>query len=964
MRLVKLYIENFGGLSRYERSFEEGLTVIQEPNGFGKTTLAEFIRAMFYGFPRKAKTLDKSRRQKYAPWGGGRYGGWLVFEKGGKQYRIERSFGTTPRGDSFALIDLESGKKCGDYSENIGLELFQLDSDSFERSTYLPQLHDQGELTTDNIQAKLGNLVEDTADVGNYDKAVAALKLERSGCVPYRGSGGSVAQARARISQLQQDVDLAERNRSQLTRLLAETEQLRQRQEQLRGEKEALHSRMDRAVEAEKVSAAHRERERRSVRLDRLRTQWQQLLSRYPAGIPDEEEIREARQLAAEAASLAKQVVTDPEDLEAAAYAEENRERFEGKLPEREALETCRAAISEYQALETRQQSIGLSDVEKELYHKLLPLHERGELEENRLRGLEEASRELTKLRHEAEAAGMGGQQRQRLEELKGYFAPGMPREEEITQALQALAEAERLRRERSQEPARKSSEGTVLLPIALLVLAAVGIGAGIFLMLVRSAVFGIVALILGVGALAAAVVLLIRNGRAGRAWERERRRAAESREEQIRALEQAASGFASRYSRAQSTAEALYEIRSNREEVRLLGAALAAAAEKRRGLQDRIGVLHSRLTAELGETDPDRRILQLRLWKNQFEDLQAEIAETEEKRAMLSRQKAQCRQRITEFLGAYYDQTEPERFHNLLSELAGSAGRYRRSRERVQSWQQRKERHEADTLRCREGLNRFFETYQLEPAADLREQLHQIWDNRRDEERLSRELTEAGAELEHFEMQNRQLLEQPVIDCREDLTALRLDAWQAEEALEAVSETLLGRRQQCRQLEEEIARIPELEDELAHWQEVYAADRKKTELLDETLQLLEKARENLQSSYLGPVRSAFRDYMQRLLGEDGERILLTPDLQVQLERFGQSRELAYFSTGQNDAVMLCMRFALVDALFTGEKPFVILDDPFVNLDDFHTAEALRMLEELAKNRQILYLVCNSSRTI
>ena len=60
---------------------------------------------------------------------------------------------------------------------------------------------------------------------------------------------------------------------------------------------------------------------------------------------------------------------------------------------------------------------------------------------------------------------------------------------------------------------------------------------------------------------------------------------------------------------------------------------------------------------------------------------------------------------------------------------------------------------------------------------------------------------------------------------------------------------------------------------------------------------------------------------------------------------------------------MLCMRFALVDALFTGEKPFVILDDPFVNLDDRHTKEALALLRKLAEERQILYLVCNSSRS-
>ena len=111
----------------------------------------------------------------------------------------------------------------------------------------------------------------------------------------------------------------------------------------------------------------------------------------------------------------------------------------------------------------------------------------------------------------------------------------------------------------------------------------------------------------------------------------------------------------------------------------------------------------------------------------------------------------------------------------------------------------------------------------------------------------------------------------------------------------------------------------------------------------------LEQAREKLQTSYLEPVKTSFHRYMADLLGEDSSRILLTADLDIMLERSGQSRELGYFSAGQADTVMLCMRFALVDALFKGEKPFVILDDPFVNLDDEHTAEALRMLKELAK---------------
>ena len=103
---------------------------------------------------------------------------------------------------------------------------------------------------------------------------------------------------------------------------------------------------------------------------------------------------------------------------------------------------------------------------------------------------------------------------------------------------------------------------------------------------------------------------------------------------------------------------------------------------------------------------------------------------------------------------------------------------------------------------------------------------------------------------------------------------------------------------------------------------------------------------------------------MKLLMDEGSEKILMTADLEVSLERYGQSRELGYFSAGQTDVVMLCMRLALVDALFRDVKPFVILDDPFVNLDDSRTAQALALLRELAKEKQILYLVCHSSRSI
>ena len=49
MRLIELYIENFGKLSNYKYSFTQGLNVINEENGYGKSTLAAFIKSMRFG---------------------------------------------------------------------------------------------------------------------------------------------------------------------------------------------------------------------------------------------------------------------------------------------------------------------------------------------------------------------------------------------------------------------------------------------------------------------------------------------------------------------------------------------------------------------------------------------------------------------------------------------------------------------------------------------------------------------------------------------------------------------------------------------------------------------------------------------------------------------------------------------------------------------------------------------------
>ena len=58
----------------------------------------------------------------------------------------------------------------------------------------------------------------------------------------------------------------------------------------------------------------------------------------------------------------------------------------------------------------------------------------------------------------------------------------------------------------------------------------------------------------------------------------------------------------------------------------------------------------------------------------------------------------------------------------------------------------------------------------------------------------------------------------------------------------------------------------------------------------------------------------------------------------------------------------ICMRFALLDVMYKQEKPMIIMDDPFVNLDANHLEGAKEFLKSVAGEYQILYFTCHEDR--
>ena len=60
----------------------------------------------------------------------------------------------------------------------------------------------------------------------------------------------------------------------------------------------------------------------------------------------------------------------------------------------------------------------------------------------------------------------------------------------------------------------------------------------------------------------------------------------------------------------------------------------------------------------------------------------------------------------------------------------------------------------------------------------------------------------------------------------------------------------------------------------------------------------------------------------------------------------------------------VCLRLSLIEAMFEKEKPFLVLDDPFVALDDKNLKSALELLKQASKEFQIVYLTCHESRKL
>ena len=194
MRIRRLHIDGFGRFAdRTFGPFERSVTVFLGPNEAGKSTLLEFVRRVFFGFPD-----GRSSSNPYPPLAGGRHGGSVtIVSEAGETVTVQRyqGAGGGPVGLTAAsggpLPEGELPRLLGQHSRDVFQNIF---------SFTLEELNDEALLKDDRVNAQIYS-----AGMGatKLPAALRALEVEKQSLFLKGGNKHKIIQAGNGLSKIE-----------------------------------------------------------------------------------------------------------------------------------------------------------------------------------------------------------------------------------------------------------------------------------------------------------------------------------------------------------------------------------------------------------------------------------------------------------------------------------------------------------------------------------------------------------------------------------------------------------------------------------------------------------------------------------------------------------------------------------------------------------------------------------------
>ena len=360
---------------------------------------------------------------------------------------------------------------------------------------------------------------------------------------------------------------------------------------------------------------------------------------------------------------------------------------------------------------------------------------------------------------------------------------------------------------------------------------------------------------------------------------------------------------------------------------------------------------------------DPARSLTELSLLTEQYAAFSARRAAAKEEQKRLAERREALAKALSDELSAYALRVgENGDFTTAIYSLRQAAERYRQLRRAEEQLAADRKNAEQvlDTLKRR--LLPFLRRYDPSGRLHARECLETISLRLAEQRHLSAEFARKERELKAF-IAEKKLDEPNDLADVEELDRLGEEEQELQARLGELHAQRATLKSSINRLAVDADRIPELESEIAHITARIVEAKANANTVRNTAKYLEEAKNALSTRYLGGMQTSLQSFLNDLIEGEAPESLMDTSFEVRLREGGQTRTMESFSRGWRDAVQFCVRLSLTNALYeASEKPFLLLDDPFVNLDDTRLAAARRLLEKLAKDYQILYLVCHSKR--
>ena len=882
MKLISCTIENFGKLNNVTYDFSGECNTICEDNGWGKSTLASFIRVMFYGFKNesKKKLVDKERN-RLMPWQKGVYGGEIVFETGGVVYSLRRTFGKKQADDEFLLVRKDTNVECDDFSCDIGEELFKIDAQSFERTVFIGQ-SDCVTATTDSINAKIGNLADNTDDINNFETAVGRLTAVLNNITSTR-STGSISKRKSRITELAARIN--------------------------------NYSQTDRSIEEQTDIRDNLCAKREELRADRKKMQEQQ---KHLSVQKDIQALKEKYQLLDKECNNKKNAF------------EQYEHYFNGELPEKEDVHKQIEIFDEAGRLSGKFTHI--DDDDSKRLEQLRGMFEQGVPDSETIYEWQNTAGQLDELKEAAAKNRLSDDELEKLEWYKKRFARGIPDENKVGKIHDIWISAQNkqnsivgkemkldLARENEQarlERAKLYKNSCVPGIIAGIVMAVIG---GVLVVPVMEV--GIAMIIVG---LCMAVVFSVIGTVKKKQHDSEFMNISAESDNKLKAIEADINDDKNFISGTENVVRQFceeYEITFSRDNIAWELSGLCHDIEDYRELEKRAA----------GQDNE------------------------------LSEQIKQLENRLDVFLKQYNCATNGNNYSLTIERIRNDMADYKRINQEMSKQDIYRNQYEQNMSGIKCFLRKYIKGFKGEESVG--ETLRNLDKKLDGYYRAKSEYDNAMMIKADFESEN----DISMFTAQNDADKISLediasDMTRVDNMIEEYAQQISQCNKQLENLQIQADECENCRQQLNQLTDIQESEKNKERLLKLTKQIMEDSKQSFTSEYMGPVMSGFRKYYTILTGCEPDAYNLDADTKLTVMEQNMPRDIGYLSAGKQDLVGVCMRMALVEAMYKEEKPFLIFDDPFVNLDDNNIKGAMKLLDEIAKNYQVIYFTCSESR--